>query len=221
MVALAALVAALGLVLALPASAGAKLTADYRFEGNFKSRAGNVPDLDKVGPGGEFVRKRVRGSRERVWKFPEGTGLRLAQAGRALGDDKGDYAFVLLIKLDDLAGYRKLIDFNNLLSDRGLYIYYGSLFPYDLADSQPWILFGRWVQIVMTRGSGETVNGYVDGRRVVKAPDPSDTQVVGADAVLHFLIDNGGGSEQSAGKIARLRIYDDSLSPRQVRNLGK
>jgi hypothetical protein len=218
-IAVAAALAAAALALALPALAGAaKLKADYRFEGNFRSDAGNVPKLDKVGPGGEFVKKRVKGSRERVWRFPKGTGLRLEKAGLALGDDKGDYAFVMLVKLNDLKGYRKLIDFDNLQADAGLYVYYGSLLPYDLAESQPAILFGPWVQIVMTRNASGNVKGFVDGRRVVSVDDPGNTQVVGADSVLHFLLDDGG-DEQSGGQIARLRIYDDALSARRVRDL--
>lgn len=216
-------IAAIALSLAMPALAGAaaKLKADYRFEGNFKSSAGTVPNLKKVGPGGAFVEQRVKGSREGVWKWPEGTGLRLEQAGKAFGSTPDRYTVVMLVNLDDVDGFRKLIDFNNLQSDAGLYVEDGRLYPYSLDYSGMLVKPGRWHQIAITRGRKGTVNGFIDTDRVVSAKDPAKDLVMGADKILHFLIDDSGGTEQSGGRIARLRIYDDALGPRKVKALRK
>ena len=65
------------------AMAAPKLKADYRFEGNLKSSVGSAPRLFREGPGAEFLTKRVKGTRQGVWKWPEGTGLRLHRKAAA------------------------------------------------------------------------------------------------------------------------------------------
>jgi hypothetical protein len=203
------------------ASAATKLTADYRFEGSLKSAAGSVAKLVREGPGGTFLTKRVKGSRDGVWQWPEGTGLRLDAAHLAVGPDKGTYTFVMLLRLDAVDGYRKLIHFKGINNDDGVYVDDGTLYPYDLAYSDAVVEPLTWYQIVVTRDSTDMVRVYVDGTRVLRVADPAGSQVLGPDDVLRFLRDDEGTmTEESGGMIARLRIYNDALTAAQVGHLG-
>ncbi len=79
---------------------------------------------------------------------------------------------------------------------------------------------GRWYQIVQTRNRNDKVAAFLEGRKRVGAPDPTGTQALGVDGFLHFLSDDEvTGDEESAGMIARLRIFNDALSAKKVRKL--
>lgn len=210
------------IAVASPAFAVAKLKADYRFEGSLKSSVGSVGGLVREGPAGQFLIKRVKGSKEGVWQWPVGTGLRLDGAHAAVGPGKGTYTFVMLVRLDAVDGYRKLIHFKDLSDDNGIYVDDGTLYAYDLAYSDVVVQPLTWYQVVVTRDATEVVRIYVDGTRVVRIADPTGTQVLGPDDFFRFLRDDEGTmDEESGGMIARLRIYNDALTATQVRNLGK
>lgn len=201
-------------------SAGAKLKADYRFEGNLKNSVGSAAKLVREGPGAEFLTKRVKGSRDGVWMWPEGTGLRLDGARKAVGPDRGTYTFVMLLLLDNVDGYRKLIHFKDLAEDDGFYVDDGTVYPYDLDYSADVVQPKTWYQIVLTRDSEDVVRVYVDGTRVLRVDDPEGTQVLGPDNFLRFLRDDEGTeTEESGGKIARLRIYNGPLSGKRIQDL--
>ena len=220
-VALSLIVSGVLLASASPASAAAKLKADYRFEGSLKSSVGSVTGLVREGPAGQFLIKRVKGSKEGVWKWPQGTGLRLDGAHLAVGPGKGTYSFVMLVRLDAVDGYRKLIHFKDLSDDNGIYVDDGTLYAYDLDYSAVVVQPLVWYQIVVTRSATNSVRTYVDGTRVLRVADPTGTQVLGPDDFLRFLLDDEGTmDEETGGMIARLRIYNDALSATQVRNLG-
>jgi Concanavalin A-like lectin/glucanases superfamily len=205
----------------LPSAASADLRADYRFEGNLKSAVGNVPKLAKVGSGGDFKRQRVGNKRQGVWKWPEGDGLRLNKANKAVGNG-GLYTVVMLVNLDDIEDYNKLIDWSNLADEEGLYVEDGMLDPYELDESDPVVDARSWVQIAMARSRSENVHLYLNGRRVLTTQDPDDTQVLGADRILHFLLDDESTEdEETGGRIARLRLWDHTLSTRKIKNLGR
>jgi hypothetical protein len=227
-------------VLAAPAGASPKITADYRFEGNFKSSNGSVANLHpeeliRVCPCAKFRTTKVGGTKQGVWQWLMGDGLRLKDAAAALGHHGRSYTFVMLVKLDTVDGYRKLIDFDNLLADAGIYTYNGVLYPYphSVDTTGTFVQPGDWFQIVVTRDASGELKGYGGG---VCAPgDPcllmhhfftvSDSdryEVLGADKVLHFLEDDqaSGGTEATGGEIARLRIYDDPLSRKAIKHLG-
>jgi Concanavalin A-like lectin/glucanases superfamily len=209
-------------VTAAPAVANTKPNADYQFEGNLKSAVAGVPNLKALGTGGAFKRPRIMGTRDGVWTWPAGDGLRLDKASKAVGA-AGHYTIAMLVNLDSVDGYRKLVDFENLTADTGWYVYYESLYPYDLTDfdyTHQVIQAGTWRQIVLTRGKGGVVRGYVDGKKLGEAVDSAGDESLGADKVLNFLIDDQSGTEFSGGKIARLRLWDAALSGKQIKHLG-
>jgi len=214
------------LAAASAASAAAKLTADYRFEGNFKSKIGNVPNLIASGGGGSFGTETIGGSNNGVWNFPDSVGVELHKAGRAMGDKGKTYTFVMLMNLDDVAddSYDKLVDFDNLDADEGWYIYDHSLYPYDVNNfeyEKQEVQAGKWEQIALTRNARGIVTGYVGDKRIDSARDKHKQVVLGDDKILHFLMDDSNPGEASPGAIARLRIWRSALSGKTIKHLGR
>lgn len=217
-------VTTLGLLF-LPAGAPAALTADYRFEGNLRSSVPGVSKLAVDGPGPVgFSEEQVRTSEQGVLTWPEGTGLRLDDARDALGGAKGDYTITMLVNLDDVSAYNKLIAFKGPNSDDGLYAYFGGLYPYGPSrDEYTEDVFeaGKWVQITLARNREGKLKCFVGKELQVRVGDPDRTHVVNNAESLIFLRDDVvGGTEETGGRIARLRIWDNALSDERIEDLG-
>ena len=215
--------------LAGPASA-ATLVADYQFQNTLESSAGSAPPLTEVvrkGTTAEFVTDTVMGVSRQVWDFPEGHGLALQSANNYIGNF---YSIVMLVKLDDITGYNKLIDFRHFSDqDSGLYVLNSNLNAYGCgggsSTSNP-ISSGTYHQIVMTRDTTKKIRLYVDGAQVATSEDTADGCSMGAATAVHFLIDEASscsgdatGCEEAAGRLARLRIYNGALTSAEVAGL--
>jgi hypothetical protein len=75
---------------------------------------------------------------------------------------------------------------------------------------------------VLTRNSGGTVVGYVNGVQQFSFVDDDDRSTISAADTLRFFRDNTAtGSEQSAGAAARIRLYDRPLSAGEVAALTR
>jgi hypothetical protein len=178
-----------------------------------------IPRLVKVGTGFTYG---IAGKSDGYLAWPKGTGLRLDTAKKALGTG-GNYTIAMLVKLTVTAGYGKLIDYDNLLSDNGLYNNDGRLVPYDLeglGDPPAPIEAGKWVNIVLTR-TGGVAKGYVNGVRYFSLGDPEGMLALGSDEVLHFFMDDGNPDEETGGRVARLRIWRDPLTNYQATHLAR
>ena len=177
------------------------------------------------GPGViEFAEEKVRGSRQGVLKWPAGTGLRLNDATKAVGNQRNDYTIVMLVNLDDVAGYNKMIAFDGPYEENGFYVQGGGLYPYGPdADRYTEDVFGagKWVQIALVRSKEGQIKCFVGDERQVREGDPEKTLVLGTDQSLIFLRDDLiNSSEETGGRIARLRIWDNALSEAQIGGLG-
>jgi hypothetical protein len=207
--------------------------ADYRFNGNLKSSVDGdtVPKLEKVGEGFAYDSRKIDGKTDRFLKWEKGTALKLANASSVLGpfEPDSDYTIAMHVKIKSVAGYRKLVDFDNLLSDRGLYVNDGYLEPYNVPgfeepEEDP-LVAGRWHVIVITRTVPapdlEYVMGYVDGKRYYQLADDDSQQELGVDEILHFFIDDEtGGDEETGGAVSRIRIWQVPLTGKQAKSLG-
>lgn len=226
----AAVVFAVSCVVVPSAHAAADLKADYRFEDNFRNSQGAAGHLKFAGPVrlcppcSKFKTVKINGKREGVWEWLSDDGLKLDKAGKALGKNGKTYSFAFRILLNEVNSYRKLVDFNDLTSDEGWYVYDEALYPYDLTDfeyDKQLVQAGKWREIVLTRDGTGKVRGYVDGEETGKADDPEKTQVLGPQNVLRFLRDDfTTNGEETGGMIDRLRIWDDALSKRKIKKLS-
>ena len=202
------LLAALGVLLSA-GFASAVVTHQYRLDGSYAADLGG-PDLT---PEGGVLSATG-------YAFGPNEGLALAGAIA----DPTNYSIEMKFRLDEVAGYRKLIDFKDRADDTGLYTLNGSFGVYDLPFGPPGsFAVGVDARMVLTRdGITEEVIGYVNGDPMFQFIDSGDLAVfTTAGALARFLQDDFAvQGEASAGVVDYIRLYDTPLSPTEVRDLA-
>lgn len=202
------------------APAAATLKADYRFNDSHASSLPGAPDLTDIdtdpgtGPGHDnvFATETAAGVSRRVLTFPRGNGLRVSTAGLIPTDS---YAIVVLFRFTDTGGYRRILDLKDGTTDTGLYDQDGALVFYNYAGGQgqnPITPSGGndpYHEVVLTRDSGGTVVGLVDGAEQFRFTDSDGAAVIHPGQTLRFLKDDEAvPGEESAGAVANIRLYD-------------
>ncbi|HQX23614.1 MAG TPA: hypothetical protein PLI00_00440 [Pseudomonadota bacterium] len=208
------------LLLLVAADAGAVLRADYQFQGNLNSSVAGAPALANFGAGNAYASESINAGAATVLTFPAGGGVSLPTATTII--PAGVYSIAALVRLSDVSGYRKYVDFKNRTSDNGVYVFDGNLNFYNFATGAgaP-IANNAWRTIVITRDAAGQVAGYVNGAPALGFADGSGAGVVDAANVLNFFFDDAVTStEQSAGAVARIQVYDNALSATEVAGLG-
>jgi RTX calcium-binding nonapeptide repeat (4 copies)/Concanavalin A-like lectin/glucanases superfamily len=206
----------------LPATAPAAgtLKGDYRLEGNHSSSCGAPPNLTDIGPGSNaFKNEFVAGNVDGVLTFPADNGLELKTAGIL---PQLRYTVIMQFRLDNVGGvpqYRRLLAFdaNEPTRDSGLYVLNGSLTVYDGAshsEPSPSVSAGQYIEVALTRDSAGQINVYANGAPRISYDDSVNGVGALLDNAIVFFRDNV--DEESAGAVARIRVYDDALSPAQV-----
>lgn len=218
-----ALVAAL-LVLGGSGSAGAAtLKGNYQLQGDLTSVVGGAPSLTDLGRGNRFVREAVDGVDRQVLRFPEGNGLALSTSGLV---DPRSYSVVLLFRLDELNGFRRILDFSDSTADNGFYDFSGNavLYGSDGGATRSGIVFDdSYAQVILTSapaGDSQRVVAYVNGTEVVAATAPKDFDL--GPGTLRLFQDNTkgpAGGEESAGALACLLVYDGVLNAEEIGQL--
>lgn len=203
-----------------PAEAGPTLKADYKFKGNRNSSVPGASPLANVGPGANtFATENVDGVNRTVLQFPQANGVELRNATSVLPRDR--YTIVIKMRLDDTSGYRRIVNFvlPGAAADRGLYNLAGdlTLSPVAFGSGSP-IDPDEWVNVVLTRSQGGRLRGYVDGVPEFDIVAPAEAKI-GASNILRFFRDNSDRQE-SSGAVARIRLYNATMTPAQVAALG-
>ncbi len=133
-----------------------------------------------------------------------------------------NYTFVIDFRIDDLNGWRKIVDFKNLTSDEGFYVkaagqlrWYGGGSEGPLNAIQP----NTTVRVALTRDSSSgQVAAYVNGVQHFTEIDINSVGILSPENTIHFLRDDG--VEATSGAIDYLAIYDSALSASEVQALG-
>jgi hypothetical protein len=130
------------------------------------------------------------------------------------------YTIVMLFRLDQTNGYRRLLDFKAASIDTGLYVRDGRLNFYPVVEAaSPSIPAGTYVQVVLTRDSASNVVAYVNGVQQLTFVDASLRAVLtGANDLRCFKDDSG---EESGGAVARIRLYAAAMPAGQVALLDR
>ncbi len=208
------------LVAAVPAAASATLVADYQFNNSRSSSVGGAPALVDAGGPNSFVNDSVEGTAQPVLQFAAGDGVDLSPTAGVMPN--GTYTIEVLASFDQQSGYTRIVDFKDSTSDNGLYTLNGQLdfYPWASGGTNP-ISPGTYARIVLTRDSVGMVRGYVDGVLQWTFDDSaSEDGVIDASGLLRFFRDDTVvPDEVSAGKVARIRVWDDALDAGQVEGL--
>lgn len=211
--------ALVGGLLALASSAeAASLEGDYRFDDNLSSSLAGAPPLTTIGPAISLFETRVvNGADDRVLTFPEGNGVQLP-AGVI---DPAEYSVIATFELDDTDSYRRIIQFDtyDADSDAGFYNYSTELDFYSVAadevEGPPGALANDvFADITFTRAADKTIHAYAGDAEQLTLIDGADEARIGIDG-LRFFKDNSN-TEESAGSVARIRVYDGVLTPAEI-----
>jgi Concanavalin A-like lectin/glucanases superfamily len=214
------LLAALILVGGVDDAAATTLRAEYRFQGNLSSDIAAAPDLAYIGQGNSFAFERIPGlGLQQVLRFPEGNGLSLATTGLV---NPSNNSVVVVFRLADTHGYRRILDFAGGVSDIGLYNLDGRVALYGThSTSENIVLNNSYAQIALTnaaaaRGS-EEVTAYLNGTEVAAGNAPEGFDL--GSGQLRFFRDNATGAypgEESSGAVSCVLVYDGTLTAREV-----
>jgi hypothetical protein len=208
------------------------LTADYQFQNSHASSVAGAPTLtDLIRPGqtcpaycNTFATETVYGNSQSVLAFPYDNGLGLAPTTSVLSNN-GIYTIGILARFNNLAGqYTRLIEFKNGTNDRGLYFYNHQLVFFSYGIYGPTIVNeNAYAFVVLTRDGAGMITGYVNGWPQFTVDDSSNQYgVIDSNNVLRFFQDNltGASGEDSAGAVARIRIWDGVLSADDIAALS-
>jgi len=170
------------------------------------------------------VVENVDGVNEAAWLFSQGTGLKLAPTTGEVRNDA--YSIVVLFRLSELSGYRRLVDFKQGTSDTGLYLQDGFLrfFPDSTVGTRV-VNNDEYVQVVVTRAATGTVRGFVDGVQQWQFTDTTGAALISSENRLGYFEDDrttgDTANESSAGAVARIRVFDRPLSTTEIGALGQ
>jgi len=208
------------LLCAFALGAHAAEVADYRFENDFASSIAGAPDLVELEPlTGAFTADLVLG--RNVWVYPEKNGFVL-DVSTLLPTGEYSIAIQMRTALDQV--YVKLVDGTDRQRDYGFYLSYDDLgfYPRSFGADNEYVDPDTWYLLVMTRRADGEVAGYINGVERFRFQDTENEAVLPASGQFYFLRDDleTGDGENSAGAVARLRLFDTALTPAEVLALG-
>ena len=204
---LAALVlAALGLGGVLGAAHSAPvLVHDYQLNGSLADALGG-PSL--VSAGGSLGAS--------GYTFAANQGLSLSNGLMS----NSNYSIEMRFSFDALNGYRKILDFQNLTSDNGLYDLNSALNFFPITTGPAVFSTGTLADVLLTRdsGSGQVV-GYVNGVQQITFTDSSSFAVFSsANNIAQFFTDDFATNqgEASSGFADYIRVFDGVVTATQA-----
>lgn len=173
------------------------LIKSYDFDGDYTDTLGNGDNLVASGGSISFG----------MYNFDLNQGLRL---NNALGDTS-NYAIEMRLRVNDsLGGYNKLIDFQDLSSDIGLYLQNGAALFYTAANFGGGVTLGEYFTLALVRSSND-ITAYLNGSSLGTFSD-SGSQAVSVGNSLNFFEDDNRTSQSEAfdGSVDFIRIHADS-----------
>ena len=201
----------------LHAQAGA--VADYRFNHSLADSLGLSPPLTRLlANDGSFLPVTVDGTATTMLTFSAGAGLQLPVAGVLDGDV---YSIAVLMRFEQTQNWAKIIDTVDLTIDDGIYatVETVELYPSGEQGNDEAFLSGQWYQLVVTRSLDGLTRVYVDGVLQLSHDDlESGYMAFSQEKLLTFFRDDEdtANSENSAGAVARIRLFDRALDPGEV-----
>jgi hypothetical protein len=201
-----------------PAANSATLKADYRFENNRDSSVSGAPALTDLGTN-SFTTATVDGVSKTVLSFTQNNGLSLSSTRGLVSSTS--YSIVMLFSFEQTSGWRRVSDVRNATTDGGLYINNGKLNFYPHASGATTISTNTYVQVVQTRDPIGTVTVYVNGTQQFQFNDSSSYALINSSNTIRFFRDDNNPGEASPGSVARIRVYDGTLTSSQVAALDR
>lgn len=160
------------------------------------------------------------GISKNTYRFTKGCGLVFDDSTNGLVAS-GTYTIELYFKLDTITGYKKLIDFDSLGKDAGVYNQKGKIVLYpSLTNTDSMITDSVYQYVAITRDAG-TKYMYVNcnGKTVGTYTDNSNNYVYGINKKLVFFQDDlGTNGEQTSGAVAMIRISNYAMDSATIKS---
>jgi len=178
---------------------------------------------DSLGLGPDMVLPNPAGLGPEGYTFDKDKGPSLSN----VLTDRANYSIEMLFFIEDVKGWKKLIDFKNRVSDSGFYSVDGIVNFFGIGSGLgPYATFIPFVpaHMVLTRnGSDNQFIIYVYGVEQINFTDSTGWAIFsGPDNIIHFLRDDFKPyNEDPSGFLDYVRIYDEALTPEQVAELYK
>lgn len=137
--------------------------------------------------------------------------------------DPGVYTISISFRFESLFGFRRILEFADLESDRGLYAHDSRLAFYDDDEGDDEVFEENVLtRVVITRDASRRVEAYFNGISQFAFTDEDDAAVFsGPDQVAWFFRDdNAISGESSAGLVNQIQVFDRTLTPEEVADLG-
>lgn len=204
--------------LSFTAHAAPEPVVDYGFAGSLTSLHRNAPVLKPIDPGSSFIDDVVDGRPVMGLAFPEGAGLLVSTTDLIPSDT---YSVAILMEFDQTSSYAKILDTKSLTSDHGLYVDSSNLAFYSFASANTGAFTANTpLQVVVTRAADRAYRGYINGIEQFNFMDTVAEAIIYPGQLMFFRDDSDtGNSENSAGTVYRIRIYDHALSAQEVADL--
>lgn len=177
--------------------AQAALLKSYDFNGNYSDTLSNGVDL--VASGGT-----ISGGR---YNFGLNQGLQLVNALASTSN----YAIEIKVRVeDDLTSYNKIIDFQNLSTDQGVYEQSGGIIFYGVSGASGSVSLNTDFTLGVER-TGGTVNLFLNGSQIFTGADVSSYGIPVGNILNFFEDDNATSQGESfVGSADFIRIHDDA-----------
>lgn len=196
------------------------MKADYQFQGALTSSVGFAPAMTNLtGDGGPnfFIADVVDGHSRQSLRFPFNSGVRVATGGLV---PFNNFTLVMLFRMAQLSGYRRVIDFNNGAQQCGGYIF-NSRFELESTASNSILMPDTYVQAVFVREPTGRVRVYRDGVLKIDEPQDQGCFAINSNAIRFFQDDAQFPNEASPGSVARIRLYEGAMTTAQVQSLDR
>ncbi len=223
------------------ASAAPLPVAQYSFDNTLAADDAGDPALIAVDPTGQngflnapvptdFAADPQPTDNRQVYIFDSAgsnAGLILPDAGDLVSDDD-TYTIELIFEIENVNGFRKLIDFESRNNDSGVYVSSGQQSLYsDVASGNTPLRPGGsatadvFTQLFVTVDDG-VVTLYQDGASLVflDQTESDDNFILPDGQDLTFFLDDGNGGEFSSGSVAKIALYDAALTAQDVAELA-
>ena len=153
--------------------------------------------------------------------FPLSSGVEL-QAGVVPEDS---YSIAALVRFDEITGYRRIVDISSASADRGLYERSGQLYYWPITGGSvtpPPFEINKYVHVVLTRDAAtKRTVAYADGVEQLAFDDTTDAGVFAPGSPVRFFKDDQIiTGEESAGAVARIRVYEGALTAAEVAEIS-
>ncbi|MCW8924828.1 MAG: Ig-like domain-containing protein [Xanthomonadales bacterium] len=204
-----------------PAAQAATLTHKYTFETDYSDSEGSLPIVPVVSmisnPGGRHILGNYDPSKPN-------NGLTLTNGL----SDTSDYSIVLVFEFDAPSEgtntFKKIIDFQGLTTDEGLYTSQYTLYFYGATSPSGTPLTPEEdAHLVLTRDSStKLVTFYLDGVEQGSFTDNSELAIPSGNVLTFFEDDDTTRNtypEYHSGSVDDIEIYNGALSPTDVRSL--